>query len=80
MALLVSASILSASCGGTGGWMIMSTSPGNSLDSCLLGIFLPVPTRLIGTTGTPALAATLNAPCQESEKSLPSTLIVTPLG
>ena len=48
------------------GCTIISTPPGNSLSSCLLGIFLPVPTMVIGTTGTLAFAATVNAPCREN--------------
>ena len=63
MALRASSIIWSAVLGATRGCTIIRTSPGNSLDSCLLGILLPVPMSVTGTTGTPALAATLNAPC-----------------
>lgn len=42
--------------------MTTLTDPGYNLLSLPTGMILPVPIRLIGTTGTPVFAAILNAP------------------
>ena len=47
------ASIMSpATPGGMGGWIMTCTWPGNILFSCLLGMMSPVPSSVMGTTGT----------------------------
>ena len=63
IAALLSRSISSAFLGWIRGCTIIVTDPLYTLPSSPLGISLPVPINVTGTTGTFALAAMLKAPC-----------------
>ena len=61
--------------------MTTLTDPGYNLLSLPTGMILPVPIRLIGTTGTPVFAAILNAPFYKSPKQKQNSLsIIYPKG
>ena len=61
---LRAASIISSGFpGGIASCTTILTGPLYMRPSCPLGMSLPVPTRVTGTTGTFALEATENAPC-----------------
>ena len=64
MACRAAAIMSSALPGWMGGCTTMRTRPPYILPSCPLGMSFPVPSSVTGTTGTFALAATLNAPCE----------------
>ena len=49
--------------------MMTFTAPGFNLPSIPEGMIFPVPIRVIGTTGTPVFAATLNAPFYKSPQN-----------